>query len=639
MPEIAIALMEIALEASALMAVALVGVRLTRQYSRSVQFMILAAATVGVFVVSFTTSVETGRYSLQIPVEGRVEAIRATSEPDTPDESLEYGVTATRDAGQAEAQIVSSAGATPRGAAPPDAVSDEPVNNGLPFLFVALLSLWGAGALFQGLWLVMSYLRLLVLRRSNVTASGAIPVDGEIAALFRRRHVRVYRNPSVSVPMSYGVWRPTIVLPASTEIADADLVQILLHEAAHIRRHDFVWSIAVRILAVVHWFNPLYWWFRNELLVLQEAACDQKVIEATGDRLSYCEVLARFARSAIPRQTPVAHSIAGTRHQMKRRIQSMAAGARRGGAQWIAPVAVAAIVAFTALLTLTGCVTRQSEQPAYGAGLVIDAVWHEAEPIDPGQPEFAQIVEWQRHSAHYCAEIDILDGETIAIRLPGARLGPEAVTVRLNAAERYYTARIAIHFIEYAPARAREPWGLYDDVSNIGMRADEDDFLVSLGPVERTGSRLSTTLRFYGSENVETGQEFDAFREALTQYYEYRSMESIDDRLRYDHWLISWAIMDEASAREEYSDYTRLDLDSLMLPDPYRADGGSYSVEAGADWYVVWSVGPDGIDRTADDRVEYSVLYDDFSYGGDATREQVWDEEHNTWVFLLATGH
>jgi hypothetical protein len=180
-----------------------------------------------------------------------------------------------------------------------------------------------------------------------------------------------------------------------------------------------------------------------------------------------------------------------------------------------------------------------------------------------------------------------------------------------------------------------ETFGFYDDKLNVGMNVNDDDFVVSIREVERTGNRLLATIDIFATRDVTWEENVDAISQAMGQYLEYRSTEGFDQRFGYDEWIISGTIVDQMIELEEFSDYTKLDLASLMLPDPYRTDGGSYSVEAGADWYVIWSVGPDGIDGTADDPVGYRVRD---SVGGAGTRAQLRDEERDIRLFVLASG-
>lgn len=60
---------------------------------------------------------------------------------------------------------------------------------------------------------------------------------------------------------------------------------VMLHELAHLQRHDVWRQFLVRIVATVHWFNPVAWWAMRRYEQATELACDQRVTEA-GEHVS-----------------------------------------------------------------------------------------------------------------------------------------------------------------------------------------------------------------------------------------------------------------------------------------------------------------------------------------------------------------
>ncbi len=107
-------------------------------------------------------------------------------------------------------------------------------------------------------------------------------------------HVKgnLYRSPRVTAPAVYGLFKPKIIIP---ETVDEDaLSYILLHENAHIRRHDNLARAAALFLCCLHWFNPLTWMMLRAFFADMELACDTKVLR----RLSPDEGKA-YARSLV----------------------------------------------------------------------------------------------------------------------------------------------------------------------------------------------------------------------------------------------------------------------------------------------------------------------------------------------------
>ena len=131
-------------------------------------------------------------------------------------------------------------------------------------------------------------------------------------------HLRenLYLSDRVTSPAVYGIFRPKIVLPASTP--EADYPMILAHETAHIRRGDNLFRLIAFLSVALHWFNPLSWVFLRYYLSDAEEACDERVLSKLDEegRRDYARCLLNQAerRAAFP----AAFSGAKLRDRVKR---------------------------------------------------------------------------------------------------------------------------------------------------------------------------------------------------------------------------------------------------------------------------------------------------------------------------------
>jgi beta-lactamase regulating signal transducer with metallopeptidase domain len=116
-----------------------------------------------------------------------------------------------------------------------------------------------------------------------------------------RQFPEVFSSPVAPMPLVLGLFRPTIVLP---ELAPASWGQsqweaVLLHEAAHIARHD-PWAALLQQLAVVlFWWCPLVYVLARRLNNLREQICDDYALQGACDGIAYAELLIESAERLI----------------------------------------------------------------------------------------------------------------------------------------------------------------------------------------------------------------------------------------------------------------------------------------------------------------------------------------------------
>jgi beta-lactamase regulating signal transducer with metallopeptidase domain len=81
------------------------------------------------------------------------------------------------------------------------------------------------------------------------------------------------------VPFAYGLFRPKVVLPEREWRGD-ELRDVVAHETMHVALHDSRHAAAQALLAVVWWWNPVYWLLSAELRRVREERCDDAVLAA-----------------------------------------------------------------------------------------------------------------------------------------------------------------------------------------------------------------------------------------------------------------------------------------------------------------------------------------------------------------------
>ncbi len=153
---------------------------------------------------------------------------------------------------------------------------------------------WAAGACALALAFAVSYVRA----RRRFRASEAVqdgPIGQWTAACPLRRRVSVRLSDRIAAPLTYGLFRPVILLPRSMDRTDSGtLGYVLAHELAHIRRFDAARKLVLAAAVCLHWFDPAVWL----MLVLagrdMERSCDRAVLDAYG-----ADARADYARALL----------------------------------------------------------------------------------------------------------------------------------------------------------------------------------------------------------------------------------------------------------------------------------------------------------------------------------------------------
>lgn len=107
---------------------------------------------------------------------------------------------------------------------------------------------------------------------------------------------RLHESASISVPLTAGLIRPTILLPLAWREWDATKLRaVVAHERAHVDRADWAINVMAGVNCCIFWFHPLAWWLKRQLSVHAEYACDDVALTGLGDRREYARVLLEIA--------------------------------------------------------------------------------------------------------------------------------------------------------------------------------------------------------------------------------------------------------------------------------------------------------------------------------------------------------
>ena len=179
----------------------------------------------------------------------------------------------------------------------------------------AIVFIWLTGMVARLGWLLVGLGALRRLRHS-ANASPATRVLGLMTGA-RSPDAPIRWHPGVTHPVSFGLYRPLILLPPYVRTLPAESqAAIVHHEQLHVTRRDWPWHIAEEVLLAVWWFHPAIWWVVDRLRLNREQTIDELVVTHSQQRRGYMETLLRLADE--PRPAVVTSSFGGRRHLLSR---------------------------------------------------------------------------------------------------------------------------------------------------------------------------------------------------------------------------------------------------------------------------------------------------------------------------------
>lgn len=139
------------------------------------------------------------------------------------------------------------------------------------------------------------------------------------------RRVNVYQSSVLPAPVTLGLFRPCIVVPAGIERAlPADQLRaVLQHEMAHVVRFDLWIGLLQQVAHILHWWNPLIRITNRRISDLREQICDDIALREIEEPNTYAATLVRFAERCsgcvvVPATLGISSSPAG---QLEKRIR------------------------------------------------------------------------------------------------------------------------------------------------------------------------------------------------------------------------------------------------------------------------------------------------------------------------------
>jgi len=139
------------------------------------------------------------------------------------------------------------------------------------------------------------------------------------------KKVSLYFSELVQIPLTIGHLKPIIIFPiALINNLDNDQVEaILLHELAHIKRHDYLLNIIQCVMETILCFNPFVWLISKTIREQREYCCDDMVIDEDCNNYSYSRALFIIAQQNSQDYTLAMASATSKKHPLLNRIKRL----------------------------------------------------------------------------------------------------------------------------------------------------------------------------------------------------------------------------------------------------------------------------------------------------------------------------
>ena len=184
--------------------------------------------------------------------------------------------------------------------------TEPPATAAAPAMVLAPWSAWlmvGLLAVVAGLLLVRLVVAARAARRLVAESRPVALPASVIQALeaLARHHDRtvppVRRSRAVRSPAVVGALRPTILIPDGLDATDDDLRAALLHELAHVLRHDYAVNLACELLTLPVAWHPATLALKAGVRHSRELACDAMAAAAMTSQKTYARCLVSLAQT------------------------------------------------------------------------------------------------------------------------------------------------------------------------------------------------------------------------------------------------------------------------------------------------------------------------------------------------------
>ena len=160
------------------------------------------------------------------------------------------------------------------------------------------------------MWIVITFtlavkLFIELYNVNQLPKTGVSPAEPALEAHFYQlvKQVKLKCSPKIlishnnDVPMAIGWLKPIVLIPVSmlSGLTPAQLDMLILHELAHIRRHDYLVNFIQTLVEIFLFFHPSVRWVSKQMRNEREYCSDDIAVQHCGNPVAYAHTLADTA--------------------------------------------------------------------------------------------------------------------------------------------------------------------------------------------------------------------------------------------------------------------------------------------------------------------------------------------------------
>ena len=188
-----------------------------------------------------------------------------------------------------------------------------------------ITSVWVCGVLFFVFRLIGGYVYLQHLTRSHQGVHEVLTysLNKLKKTLNIKKEISIFQSAKVSAPMVIGYVKPCILFPLGVvnQLDVQEVEAVIIHELAHIQRHDFLINILQSIGEIVFYYHPAAWWISANIKAERENCCDDLAIKHCGDSMAYAKVLVKLQELKFDRVPGLALGFSRNKKSLVHRVR------------------------------------------------------------------------------------------------------------------------------------------------------------------------------------------------------------------------------------------------------------------------------------------------------------------------------